>query len=217
MSSHVMTGGDHSSRTPLARRLQQPTRTSTRRRVCCAEAQRGSLFGLAPGGACRAPFLAVGAVRSYRTVSPLPGPRAWRSVLCCAFPGVTPAGRYPAPCLHGARTFLDGTVSSIAAAAARPPDRRLDRSGARAGQGYGAGHPDQALPQSPRKPFRYITTPKQPTAHRSQGGDAAFFRRKFLYSNYSCLKKHTQPSPTGRATKMPQKCHYLACELQILH
>ena len=31
-----------------------------------------SLFGLAPGGACLAPFLAVGAVRSYRTVSPLP-------------------------------------------------------------------------------------------------------------------------------------------------
>jgi hypothetical protein len=33
---------------------------------------RPSLFGLAPGGACRAPFLTVGAVRSYRTVSPLP-------------------------------------------------------------------------------------------------------------------------------------------------
>ena len=29
------------------------------------------LFGLAPGGACHAPFLTVGAVRSYRTVSPL--------------------------------------------------------------------------------------------------------------------------------------------------
>jgi len=36
------------------------------------------------------------------------GPR--RSVLCGAFPGVagcpSPAGRYPAPCLCGARTFL---------------------------------------------------------------------------------------------------------------
>ena len=33
---------------------------------------RSSLFGLAPGGACRAPFLTVGAVGSYPTVSPLP-------------------------------------------------------------------------------------------------------------------------------------------------
>ena len=31
-----------------------------------------SLFGLAPGGACHAPFLAVGAVSSYLAVSPLP-------------------------------------------------------------------------------------------------------------------------------------------------
>jgi hypothetical protein len=31
-----------------------------------------SLFGLAPGGVCRAAGVATGAVRSYRTVSPLP-------------------------------------------------------------------------------------------------------------------------------------------------
>jgi len=31
-----------------------------------------SLFGLAPGGVCRAAGVAAGAVRSYRTVSPLP-------------------------------------------------------------------------------------------------------------------------------------------------
>jgi len=31
-----------------------------------------SLFGLAPGGVCRATGVAAGAVRSYRTVSPLP-------------------------------------------------------------------------------------------------------------------------------------------------
>ena len=29
-----------------------------------------------------------------------------RFAFCGAFPRVTPAGRYPAPCLHGARTFL---------------------------------------------------------------------------------------------------------------
>ena len=94
MSSHVMTGGDHSSRTPLARRLQQPTRTSTRRRVCCAEAQRGSLFGLAPGGACRAPFLAVGAVGSYPTVSPLPR-RIGAVCFLWRFPSGCPARALP--------------------------------------------------------------------------------------------------------------------------
>jgi hypothetical protein len=30
------------------------------------------LLGLAPGGVCRAVYVAVDAVRSYRTVSPLP-------------------------------------------------------------------------------------------------------------------------------------------------
>src|SRR5580704_3515482 len=51
-----------------------------------------SLFGLAPGGVCRAADVAAGAVRSYRTVSPLPVPpvagRSRRSVLCGTFPGL---------------------------------------------------------------------------------------------------------------------------------
>jgi hypothetical protein len=33
--------------------------------------------------------------------------RPQRFVLCGTFPGVAPAGRYPAPFLRGARTFLD--------------------------------------------------------------------------------------------------------------
>ncbi len=65
------------------------------------------LFGLAPGGVCHAVPVAGDAVRSYRTLSPLPVPRDGRSALCGTFPGVAPAGRYPAPCLRGARTFLD--------------------------------------------------------------------------------------------------------------
>ncbi len=69
----------HSSATPVARRLEQPTRTAgsghRSRRFLPAFAGRGSapsLFGLAPGGVCRAASVAAGAVRSYRTVSPLP-------------------------------------------------------------------------------------------------------------------------------------------------
>jgi len=30
----------------------------------------------------------------------------WRYVFCDTFPGIAPAGRYPAPSFHGARTFL---------------------------------------------------------------------------------------------------------------
>ena len=71
-----------------------------------------SLFGLAPGGVYHAAAVTVGAVRSYRTLSPLPAAatRAWqpdrRFAFCGTFPGVAPAGRYPAPCFRGARTFL---------------------------------------------------------------------------------------------------------------
>ena len=32
--------------------------------------------------------------------------RCRRYAFCCTFPGVAPAGRYPAPCFRGARTFL---------------------------------------------------------------------------------------------------------------
>jgi hypothetical protein len=87
-----------------------------------------SLFGLAPGGVCRAGPVAGPAVRSYRTVSPLPALRPLaagtgrRSVLCGTVPGVAPAGRYPAPYVQGARTFLRGHLSVFAAAAVRPTD-----------------------------------------------------------------------------------------------
>ena len=45
-----------------------------------------------------------------------------RSVLCGTFPRVTPAGCYPAPCVHGARTFLPGYLSVIPRAAVQPTD-----------------------------------------------------------------------------------------------
>ena len=61
------------------------------------------LFGLAPGGACRATSVTGRPVRSYRTVSPLPEPPRGghrRSALCCAFRRrhQTAPGCYPAPC-----------------------------------------------------------------------------------------------------------------------
>ena len=61
-------------------------------------------------------------MRSYRTFSPLLRPKTERFVLCGTFPGVTPAGRYPAPYVDGARTFLPRSLSTIAGAADRPTD-----------------------------------------------------------------------------------------------
>jgi len=62
---------DHSSGTRLAARLTRPTRTAERESSCAVLAQP-SLFGLAPGGVYPAAPVARGAVRSCRTVSPLP-------------------------------------------------------------------------------------------------------------------------------------------------
>ena len=63
------------------------------------------LFGLAPSGVCLATPVTRGAVRSYRTFSPLPRMNA-AVCFCGTFPGVAPAGRYPALLFRGARTFL---------------------------------------------------------------------------------------------------------------
>ena len=56
-----------------------------------------SLLGLAPGGVYPATPVAGGAVRSYRTLSPLPvfAPEGFggRFAFCGTFPGVAPAGR----------------------------------------------------------------------------------------------------------------------------
>jgi hypothetical protein len=45
-----------------------------------------------------------------------------RFVFCGTVPGVSPAGCYPAPHVHGARTFLPGGLSAGAGAAVQPTD-----------------------------------------------------------------------------------------------
>jgi hypothetical protein len=61
-----------------------------------------SLFGLAPCGVLPATSLAAGAVRSYRTFSPLPTfavtSEGGRYIFCATFLQVTLTGRYPAHC-----------------------------------------------------------------------------------------------------------------------
>jgi hypothetical protein len=87
------------------------------------------LFGFAPGGVYHAVSVAGDAVRSYRTFSPLPAPRRRRFVLCGTFPRVAPAGRYPAPFVHGARTFLSRDLSIVAGAAVQPTDAHVMECG----------------------------------------------------------------------------------------
>lgn len=96
---------NHSSGAPFTRsnRLKQPTRMTSLETAGASTTP--SLFGFAPGGVYTATLVTDHAVGSYPTFSPLPI-NDGRFVFCCTFPGVAPAGRYPAPLFHGARTFL---------------------------------------------------------------------------------------------------------------
>jgi len=57
-----------------------------------------------------------------------PGRRR-RFVFCGTFPGVAPAGRYPAPCFHGARTFLYGGVKRRRSGRASTPSAFVTGAG----------------------------------------------------------------------------------------
>jgi len=90
----------HSSGTDVAVGLKRPTRKHARARAAAPCGTATSLFGLAPGGVCRAVGVAIDAVRSYRTVSPLPVlfPALRRSTLCCTVRELALPRRYLAPC-----------------------------------------------------------------------------------------------------------------------
>jgi len=86
------------------------------------------LLDLTPGGGCQPRRSPAALVRSYRTVSPLPGrfapPR--RSALCCPVREVAPAWLSPAPCPS------ESGLSSSDRDRPRPPGRLLH------GRGYPA-------------------------------------------------------------------------------
>jgi hypothetical protein len=50
-----------------------------------------------------------------------------QTLLCGAFPEVTPAGRYPAPYLHGVRTFLEAPITRTPRSPSHPRDWRHRR------------------------------------------------------------------------------------------
>jgi len=109
---------DHRSGTTVAGGLERPTRESCRRGPRRGPRRTAApLFGLSPGGACRAGGVAAPAVGSYPTVSPLPDSpgrphrgRTGRPSAVCSllrFPWARARWALPtsAPC--GARTFLE--------------------------------------------------------------------------------------------------------------
>jgi hypothetical protein len=128
----------HSSATPVARRLEQPTRAAGPDRLGSVPAFAGNRIPrrpysvLLPVGfavplplpvarcALTAPF------HPYRP-SPNLRPAVSFSVALSLRPvpaqtGIDPAGCYPAPFVRGARTFLPGGLSALAGAAVRPTD-----------------------------------------------------------------------------------------------
>jgi hypothetical protein len=73
------------------------------------------LFGFAPGGVCRAARVAAGAVRSYRTLSPLPRAEAQGGLLSVAL-----SLGLPPPDVIRHRVSMEPGLSSAKAAAVRP-------------------------------------------------------------------------------------------------
>ena len=136
----------HSSGAMFAHGLEQPTRTvepdtALRRYRLAANGPRCRPYSvLLPVGftmpvplpdprcALTAPF------HPYRAEAPRG--EGGRFVLCGTFPGVAPAGRYPAPYVDGARTFLSCGLSALAGAAVRPTDEAGMEAAARAVKRY---------------------------------------------------------------------------------
>ncbi len=122
MVSHAMRD-DHSSGTRLAARLARPTRTAERE--CSCALRRGRPYSvLLPVGFALPPLLPGARCALAAPFRPCPraaSPRLrGRFVFCGTFPGVAPAGRYPAPYSRGARTFLCPPGSSPGTGSGRP-------------------------------------------------------------------------------------------------
>ena len=139
--SASLRGDDHSSGPVIADGIKRPTR-----RPGAGSPHNASLFGLAPCGVLPATRVTAGAVRSYRTFSPLPssarrflsvpasygevhpcGPastkreaRSRAVYFLCHFPSGHPDRALPGALPCGVRTFLPFPGSPAACATGRP-------------------------------------------------------------------------------------------------
>src|SRR5437899_5374039 len=106
-------GDGHSSGTFVAERLARPTRAAARKaRPAARHAETAcrSYLVLLPVGFALPPPLPAARCALTAPFHPCRPPGApetgRRCTFCGTFPGVAPAGGYPAPYLRGARTFL---------------------------------------------------------------------------------------------------------------
>lgn len=128
------TADDHSSGMTLARHLgatypdtQKPeNRPDPVARTSRVPIRFCSRWGLPCQACCHA---CGGLLPHPFTLAGTPEEAGRWSAFCCTFPGVTPAGRYPAPCFHGARTFLPAPLSVLCRAAVQPAGGRVVRGG----------------------------------------------------------------------------------------
>jgi hypothetical protein len=129
----------HSSGTHVAMRLERPTRGLRAGRACSTRL-RVPQFGLAPGGVYPAATVASGAVRSYRTISPLPSvPRQTPGhglavYFLWHFPWARAPQALPGTLPYGARTFLPARERTERLSG-RLPTGSLPDSGPSAGLG----------------------------------------------------------------------------------
>ncbi len=183
----------HSSATPVARRLKQPTRMTGPDRPA-AEATRHSYSVLLPVG-----FTVPSALPQTRCALTAPfhpcrGKTQRTAAVCFSVAlslgrsrlrGSEPAGRYPAPFVRGARTFLPRTLSSLARAAVQPTDiKGMGREGVgvKAGTGLRPGRP--ALSWAPC-------------------GAASGNRSAPGASSMSMNRPHRRRAPAGNAVEKP--------------
>jgi len=110
----------HSSWAPVTRCLQQPTRTAGSGRrprsflaLSREQAPRRSYSVLLPVGFAMPPTLPPARCALTAPFHPCRSHAPRRFVFCGTVPRLAPAGCYPAPFVHGARTFLPGDLSIL--------------------------------------------------------------------------------------------------------
>jgi hypothetical protein len=158
-------GDGHSSGTPVAERLVRPTRAAARRSARRHRIAPGGidprrlplLLGLAPGGVFHAAVVAGGAVRSYRTVSPLPPVRQAGAGSAVSFMWHYPWGR--------PRRGLPGTVPPwspdfpLPAEVGERPSGRLAPTRFGRGGGFVKGDDGFAIALLDGSPYGLAATP----------------------------------------------------------
>ena len=114
---YVLRRDSHSSRPDVAAWLQQPTREQRGPRY------RSPIWSCSEWGLPCRTTLAPYAVRSYRTLSPLPDPLARPSAVCSLlhWPSAHAAQELPGTLPCGARTFLDALACDATARPTPPP------------------------------------------------------------------------------------------------